>query len=119
MIRAVNGHIAIAPFPKGKTVEKKMIGGVASVAQNIELVSAKVLFGSYEFPAGSTVYFAGNAVAQHWAEKRQAIGGIDFVMAPENQIVFIEQVPVEAVAPAVGHDKKDCPEGFRGCQGCK
>jgi hypothetical protein len=100
MIRAVNGHIAIAPFPKGKTAEKKMIGGVAAVAQNIDLVSAKILHGSYEFPAGSTVYFAGNAVAQPWAQKRHAIAGTEFVLAPEAQVVFIEQPPGEAVSPA-------------------
>jgi hypothetical protein len=90
MIRAVNGHVAIAPFPKGKTVEKKMIGGVAAVAQNLDLVSSTVLFGSYEYPAGSKLYFAGNAVAQPWTKTRHVLNGTEFVLAPESAIVFAE-----------------------------
>jgi hypothetical protein len=92
MLRAVNGHIGgVTPFAKSKQAEKVQVGGMIVNAGHVELVSAQVIVGSYEFRKGSTVYFPGSAAAQAWAKERHSIGGVEFVRAPESAVVFVEE----------------------------
>lgn len=90
MLTAINGHIGIAPFAKGKQLEKVMVGGMMTVAQGVELASAEVIIGSKDIPAGSVVYFDGKAPLQGWAKARHTINGKEILQAPENQVLFVD-----------------------------
>ena len=92
-LSSVNGNIGIAPFKGGKQIEKKMSGGMMVASPFAELASSEVIVGNKDYPTGSTVYFSGGAIGQGWAKKTYLIEGVEFILAPENQIFFVSKPP--------------------------
>lgn len=85
-IEALGNLIACEPG-ETQTLERKLIGGIATSGHRNTLMPFKVIHGNDKIPSGSTVYVPAQlAVNQKWAT--------DIVTLDDVSMVFI---PVEAV----------------------
>lgn len=89
MIQGCNKKIACEP-PDNKGAVTEVNKGFASVQHRSSLMALKVVFGSAEYPTGSTVYLPAGA-RPPWAQQVHELNGTKFVLVPEEQIILMDR----------------------------
>jgi hypothetical protein len=84
------GYIAIQQ-PVFKKIEAQIKGGIATIAQRVELTKSKVLLNyqseSVSLNPGDYVILKGDAGLTPWAKQVLEFEGLSFVLVPETEIV--------------------------------
>lgn len=89
-MEAVNGNIAVTPFPEQKAI--KRLGPALAVGGHMSLVRLTVVIGNDRYPRGSTVLVRANHAASPWAREMFEAEGIEgnFVFIPEAIVSCVE-----------------------------
>jgi hypothetical protein len=88
-MKVLNGKVALEPFASTE-IQTKNYGGFAVVAQKVQLIPLKVVFGNDEIQEGQTVYVHGDATKHPFANQIHELDGKKYILVPISP--FIEMV---------------------------
>jgi hypothetical protein len=88
------GILAVSQ-PQFKKVEAELKGGIAVIAQRINLIKVDLVLGynfnGTELTAGDKIILRGDSGLQPWAKQVVSLDNKEFVLCPEDQILGYEK----------------------------
>jgi len=88
-MKTQNKQIAIEPFKKERTEERKMVRGLDMTdVSTTKLIESTVLWDSDNYKKGDVVYFRSEIMRHPYTNVRLSLGETVFVLIPEELVVM-------------------------------
>jgi hypothetical protein len=91
MLYTINKTVLTEPF-KENSVKTEVKSGFATISQKHKMTGLKVLVGTPDIPAGSTVWVNADTFKQPWATRIYELGPYLGIMVPFELINAVEAV---------------------------